>query len=374
MQTTANYGFKKPDGVETVNIDDLNYNADVADVELKKRALQTDFSSHLADNTAHGIGDRSKLLTTAKDNFVNAINEVFQSGTSVKSSTISAVNSKGQSLSTTATWDQIIAAINSIARGQGNAVESQVLSGVDFSNSDGILRHGGMPNNGAINITPSGSTQTIPAGYTSGGSVSAVSVPVANVLSGTTIAGQVGTMKNNGAVSGTITNQGQSISIPEGYTKGGSINANFENLTSDNVREKIDIGGITGTLAPRILNAGDVCVYKDPGMYTVSTTTYTAVGKKIIAGANGSLNISFDLINYANSSTYVGYAKVYKNGSPIGTERIACTQYGTTYVESFSCNKNDYFQIFEHTTQSNGEVSIQNIEVLLSDSNLITIA
>ena len=256
MQTTANYGFKKPDGVEIVNIDDLNYNADVADAELKKRALQTDltktqedFDTHMADTTAHGIGDKTKLNTTAKNTIVAAINEVFQSGTSVKSSTISAVNSKGGNLSTSATWDQIIAAINSIARGQGNAVESQVLSGVDFSNSDGVLRHGSMPNNGGVDIIPSGSVQTIAKGYHDGsGKVEAVVVPVANVLSGTTIAGQTGSMKNNGVVSGTITNQGQSISIPEGYIKGGSINANFENLTPDNVKENIDIGGITGAL------------------------------------------------------------------------------------------------------------------------------
>jgi hypothetical protein len=62
-------------------------------------------------------------------------------------------------------------------------VESQVLSGVKFSNSDGQLRIGTMPNKEAITITPSGSTQTIPLEYHNGqGKVSAVTVPVANVL------------------------------------------------------------------------------------------------------------------------------------------------------------------------------------------------
>ena len=144
------------------------------------------------------LGDATALKTSAKDSFVNAINEVFQSGTNVKSNTISAVNSKGGNISASATWDDVINAIKAIAKGQGNAVESQVLGGATFSNSDGKLR--------------------------------------------------TGSMANNGAVSGTITNQGQSISIPEGYTKGGSINANFENLTPDNVKENINIGGITGTL------------------------------------------------------------------------------------------------------------------------------
>lgn len=36
MQLTTNYGFKKPEGNDNVNVDDLNYNMDIADTELKK--------------------------------------------------------------------------------------------------------------------------------------------------------------------------------------------------------------------------------------------------------------------------------------------------------------------------------------------------
>ncbi|MBU5486458.1 hypothetical protein KQI86_19335 [Clostridium sp. MSJ-11] len=36
MKTTANYGLKKPDGTDVVNIDDLNYNADVIDTKIKE--------------------------------------------------------------------------------------------------------------------------------------------------------------------------------------------------------------------------------------------------------------------------------------------------------------------------------------------------
>jgi len=36
MQLTTNYGFKKPEGNDNVNVDDLNYNMDIADAELKK--------------------------------------------------------------------------------------------------------------------------------------------------------------------------------------------------------------------------------------------------------------------------------------------------------------------------------------------------
>ncbi|WP_246517333.1 hypothetical protein [Clostridium aciditolerans] len=42
MKTTANLGLKKPEGTDVVNIEDFNYNADVIDTELQKRALKTD--------------------------------------------------------------------------------------------------------------------------------------------------------------------------------------------------------------------------------------------------------------------------------------------------------------------------------------------
>ncbi|WP_055667265.1 pyocin knob domain-containing protein [Desnuesiella massiliensis] len=36
MKTTANYGLKKPEGTDVVNIEDLNYNADIIDQKIKE--------------------------------------------------------------------------------------------------------------------------------------------------------------------------------------------------------------------------------------------------------------------------------------------------------------------------------------------------
>ncbi|MCW2277720.1 hypothetical protein [Heliophilum fasciatum] len=41
MKTTANYGLRKPDGTDTVDIADLNYNADQIDSALTPTADQT---------------------------------------------------------------------------------------------------------------------------------------------------------------------------------------------------------------------------------------------------------------------------------------------------------------------------------------------
>jgi hypothetical protein len=43
MQTTTNYGLKKPEGTDVVNIDDFNTNADTIDAELKKRVTTSDY-------------------------------------------------------------------------------------------------------------------------------------------------------------------------------------------------------------------------------------------------------------------------------------------------------------------------------------------
>lgn len=57
----------------------------------------------------------------------------------------------------------------------GTAAKSEVLSGKTFTSSNGVKISGTMPNNGAINatITTQNGTYTIPAGYTTGGTVKA---------------------------------------------------------------------------------------------------------------------------------------------------------------------------------------------------------
>ncbi|OZV11067.1 hypothetical protein CIW83_16925 [Tissierella sp. P1] len=58
----------------------------------------------------------------------------------------------------------------------------------------------------------------------------------------------IGTMHNNGAISGSITAQNGQYTIPAGYHSGsGKITATFSNLTAGNVRNGVSIGGVTGS-------------------------------------------------------------------------------------------------------------------------------
>ena len=60
---------------------------------------------------------------------------------------------------------------------------------------------------------------------------------------------KVGTMPNRGGVNRTLTTQGGTYTIPEGYHDGtGKVKAQFANLTASNIKKGVTIGGVTGTL------------------------------------------------------------------------------------------------------------------------------
>lgn len=143
-----------------------------------------------------------------------------------------------------------------LARAEGDAIAENVLAGKIFSNDDDTGIKGTMPDRGTVNITPSASNQTILGGRHSGsGVVYGVTVPVANVLAGTTIAGQVGTMPNR---TGHVTGQSTSVSgttlrirPTAGYYGGATDNSvqfSDANFTENNIRSGINLFGITGSM------------------------------------------------------------------------------------------------------------------------------
>lgn len=118
---------------------------------------------------------------------------------------------------------------------------ANVLTGTTIAGTAGT-----MPNEGAVTITPGSTAQAIPAGYHNGsGTVPAVVVPAANVLTGTTIAGTAGAMPNRGAV--TITPSNVAQAIPAGYHNGsGTVPA--VSVPAGNVLTGTTIAGTAGTM------------------------------------------------------------------------------------------------------------------------------
>ncbi len=151
----------------------------------------------------------------------------------------------------------------------GSATASQVLSGITFSNATQQNLSGSMPNNGSTGFTPSGSgTVAIPAGYYDGsGTVAQVSVPAGDVLSGITIAGIGGTMPNNGSPTFNPSTSSQTLSA--GYYSGGTVSAVTGTATAAGVLSGDTFSSASGIgLAGSMPNNGALS-------YTPSTSSQT---------------------------------------------------------------------------------------------------
>ena len=120
----------------------------------------------------------------------------------------------------------------------GDASPTDVLSAKTFSAGTNYDKPGTMADNGALSYGPSTSSQAIPAGYTSGGTISAVggTATAADVLSGATFSsgngiGLSGSMPNNG--SPTLTMEASPISLSSGWYSGGTVNPTIAIFTAD---------------------------------------------------------------------------------------------------------------------------------------------
>lgn len=94
--------------------------------ELNKSLITTLEDDFAAKNHTHSTyattsttGALSKLQTTAKGSLVDAINEVFQSGSNAKQGLVDALTSKGVTCSTSDSWDTLIGHVSSFSTGGG---------------------------------------------------------------------------------------------------------------------------------------------------------------------------------------------------------------------------------------------------------------
>lgn len=84
----------------------------------------------------------------------------------------------------------------------------------------------------------------------------AASVTAADVLEGVTVYGAngavTGSMPDNGSTSGTISTKAGTVTVPAGYTSGGTVSilaSAVTDLTAANLLQNKTVLGITGTLA-----------------------------------------------------------------------------------------------------------------------------
>lgn len=157
-------------------------------------------------------GTRDSVAATEK-----AVGLAFQAGVERKAEVVAALNSIGVTASTSEQWDSLIPKIAAVIRSTGTATVSQVLSGATFSNSTGNDRTGTMANNGAGGtVTPGTTNQTKAAGYysstiTISGSANLLS---ANIKNGVNIFGVTGTLTEGVSyATGTATSTSAQVTI-----------------------------------------------------------------------------------------------------------------------------------------------------------------
>ncbi len=246
--TTRNLGLKKPLGSETFNRQAYNENLDLMDQNAAKK---TDLDEHLANDVNHipyavATGSANSYViilnpvpTAYMDGMAVAVKiNIASTGAStlnvnglgareIKDSLGNAIAPGGLKANIIYSMRYETTSRNFIVQGKGgggNATSFQLLSGYTATVDTGPVT-GTMPNNGALNYNPSTARQSVPAGYTTGGTVNPVTgtATITQVLSGLTFASAsginlTGTMPNLG--SPTLT---PGSPIPAGYYSGGLV-------------------------------------------------------------------------------------------------------------------------------------------------------
>lgn len=178
MRLSAHFSFKKPEGNDVIGPDAFNDNSDTIDKILFNSSVIED-----ADGTANAItlteltlenGYIKKFKAKYNNNptKLTTINskKVYRAGTTEAPTFIA---NKAYTVWYNASGDNFFIE----ASAEGDVEASNVLSGKYFSNSKDTNIPGTMPNNSSINASLScGESITIPLGYTPGGTVRANSL------------------------------------------------------------------------------------------------------------------------------------------------------------------------------------------------------
>ena len=170
---------------------------------------------------------------------------------------------------------------------------TNVLSGKTFIGSSG-KSIGTMQNNGALNYIPATTQQSIPSGYTSGGTIAAINNQTKNV---------------------TPTTSQQTITFDTGYNGLSQVTVNAvtssidTNIQAENIKKDIEILGVTGTLEEGIDTSDATATASD---ISQGKTAYVN-GEKITGTATGTGDIILDVGN--NNVSVSGTTLIFEGGS-----------------------------------------------------------
>ena len=91
MKLTTNYGLKKPDASDVVNIDDFNYNADAIDSAIKEVKTKVDSLNLTATNVKMSDGSTVEDTVSANKTSIHLLNEELGLNKSTLEANINAI-------------------------------------------------------------------------------------------------------------------------------------------------------------------------------------------------------------------------------------------------------------------------------------------
>lgn len=264
---------------------------------------------------------------------------------------------------------------------------------------NGVKVTGTMPNNGRLTYTPLTRAQSIPTGYTSGGSIAAVThtidanITPGNIKQGITILGVEGNLTasgvdttdanatadkilnsytayvNNEKVTGTMSNRGSlsitprtySQSYSSGYYSGVSIGAVTSsidsNIKAENIKQGVSILGVSGTLISQDIDKITETI--TPSSTSTITRTNKYYSKLTVSKVTSSIDSNIQPLNIKKGVTILGIAgeleqdinyqagtltvlsSKYINYSPVWEEGTITSSFVKEDKETGYCNVTD---------------------------------
>lgn len=223
------------------------------DAPLTRPDFQSVIDEH-ADNLAQalgggGLGDCSSDLATCTADLGTCTGDLATCNGSLGTCNTTLTNT--QASLTTCTGDLGTCTTSLSTCQSGTATPGDVLSGKTFSSSGGVGQTGTMPNNGAVSLTPGTSPVTVAAGSHNGaGTVAGDADLVAgNIKNGVDIFGVTGTVQPPPLRTGQTTTYGTGSdgAVQKGATRSFTDNGNgtiTDNTTGLMWEKKSDDGGI----------------------------------------------------------------------------------------------------------------------------------
>lgn len=313
---TINLKLEKPDYNETADIEVINRNMDKIDSEMMFKTA-TGSGTEITINLPEILADGYNTTFIASANNSGASTTVNGKKLYKPNTKIAPNLTSGKAYSI---WYNSASNCFFVqASAEGNAQQSSVLAGATFSNDNDTGLVGTMPNNGDISGTlNAGCSKVIPAGYTTGGTITANSL--ASQTSATATASQILSGKtawvNGSLITGNIASLGATIYTPSTsnqtiasgkYLSGTQTIKGDANLVSSNIVDTSTIFGVKGSA--NIASLGGV-KYAEGVTSDSTTVTISGIGF-------APTSVYLELVNgtkwYANK-LYVSTVRAYPVG------------------------------------------------------------